>query len=244
MNNLREEDVLFQKTYECPVCYEKFKSLTVRAGKLYSNEMDDDLRPIYRNVEPLKYEAIVCPHCGYGAFSRYFERLMPMQVKYIREEIQSKYTGVTYSTDKFSYEEAIERYKMVISSDRAAKVKSSRIAYTYLKLGWLIRSRLEHEGEELSEETQKMLKDEEMDCIKKAYDEYVVAFSSEHFPMSGMDELTLSFLVAELAYKLGQYDESMKMISKIFENKNAPKRVKDKAYELKERIRAQKKEEQ
>ena len=63
MDNLKEEDIVFQKTYDCPVCYKEFKTLAVRAGKIYSRDMDEDLRPIYKSLDPLKYEAIVCPHC-------------------------------------------------------------------------------------------------------------------------------------------------------------------------------------
>lgn len=244
MDNLKEEDIVFQKTYDCPVCYKEFKTLTVRAGKIYSRDMDEDLRPIYKDIDPLKYEAIVCPHCGYAALSRYFDQLMPLQVRYLRESVPSKYKGLQYSTDKYSYDEAIRRYKMVILSDEVEVAKNSRKAYTYLKFGWLIRSKLEHEGETLSGEIREQLQKEELENIENAYDKYLLAFSSETFPMSGMDELTLTVLVAELAYKIGKYDESLRTLSKVFENRNAPRRVKDKAYYLKERIRSQQKAQQ
>ena len=241
MDNLKEEDIVFQKTYDCPVCYKEFKTLAVRAGKIYSRDMDEDLRPIYKGLDPLKYEAIVCPHCGYAALSRYFDQLMPMQIRYLRESVQSQCKGLQYSTDKYSYDEAIGRYKMVLISDEVEAAKNSRKAYTYLKLGWLIRSKLEHEGETLSEEIKEQLQKEELENIENAYNKYVLAFSSETFPMSGMDELTLTVLVAELAYKVGKYDESLRTLSKVFENRTAPRRVKDKAYYLKERIRSQQK---
>lgn len=242
MDNLQEEDIVFQKTYDCPVCYKEFKTLAVRAGKIYSRDMAEDLRPIYKGIDPLKYEAIVCPHCGYAALSRYFDQLMPMQIKYLRESVQSKCKGLQYSGDKYSYDEAIRRYKMVIISDEAENAKNSRRAYTYLKLGWLLRSRLEHEGETLSEKRREQCQQEELENIENAYHRYMLAFSSETFPMSGMDELTLTVLVAELAYRIGKYDESLRTLSKVFENKSAPRRVKDKAYYLKERIRSRQKE--
>ena len=76
-----------------------------------------------------------------------------------------------------------------------------------------------------------------MECIQNAYDGYIKAFSSETFPMSGMDEMTLSFLLAQLAFSLGNYKDSLKMLANIFGNKNVSPRIKDKALLLKEHIR-------
>ena len=71
----KEKDYLFSKTYDCPVCGEKFKDITVKANRARLVHMDRDLRPVHDEIEPLKYEAIVCPKCGYAALGRYFGTL-------------------------------------------------------------------------------------------------------------------------------------------------------------------------
>ena len=78
-----------------------------------------------------------------------------------------------------------------------------------------------------------------MECIQNAYDGYVKALSNETFPMSGMDEQTVMCLVAELAFKLGKYRESLMIISQIMEKKSTAPRIKDKMLGLKEKIRAE-----
>lgn len=237
--SVKEEDCLFPKTHECPVCYEKFKSLAVRAGKLHSIGQDDDLRPLYRGMDPIKYDAIVCPHCGYAALSRYFNNMMPHQGRTLRAEVQSQFKGMKTSDDLYSYDEAILRYKMVLMCDVIGGVKTSRRAYTCLKLGWVLRGKLENEGPKLSSEECDKLHAEELECIQNAYDGYVKALSSESFPMSGMDETTVVCLVAELAFKLEKYRESLMLISQIMGKNDVAPRIKDRVLTLKEKIRTE-----
>lgn len=236
---LKEEECLFPKTYKCPCCDKEFKTLAVRAGKLRSIGQDEDLRPIYREMDPLKYDGIVCPHCGYAALSRYFNNMMPVQRRKLREEIQSQFKGIDVSTDFYSYDEAIMRYKLVLMSDVVGGVKNSRKAYTCLKLAWVIRGKIEKEGPKLSPSECEKLHADEIECIQNAYDGYVMAFSSENFPMSGMDEITATYLTAELAFELEKYRESLKLLSKIIGNNAASARIKNKAVDLKEKIREQ-----
>lgn len=234
---IKEEEYLFPKTHECPVCYETFKSLAVRAGKLHSIGVDDDLRPLYKGMDPLKYDAIVCPHCGYAALSRYFDRMMPHQGKILRAEVKAKFKGMNISDDLYSYDEALLRYKMVLMCDVIGGVKLSRRAYSCLKLGWIIRGKLESEGAILTQEQCDELRAEELECIQNAYEGYVKALSAEPFPMSGMDEQTVLCLVAELAYKLEKYREALLLVSQLVGKKDVAPRIKDKALSLKEKIR-------
>lgn len=236
---LKEEDFLFLKTYQCPCCDGEFKTLAVRAGKLRSIGQDEDLRPLYREMDPLKYDAIVCPCCGYAALSRYFNNMMPLQRKRLRKEVQPQFRGIDASTDCYSYDEAIMRYKIVLMNDVVGKVKNSRKAYTCLKLAWIIRGKIEKEGPKLSPSECENLHQDEMECIQNAYDGYVMAFSSERFPMSGMDEITVTYLTAELAFELEKYRESLQILSQIIGNNSTPARIKNKAVDLKEKIREQ-----
>ena len=68
---IQEEDLLFDKSFTCPVCDEEFHSKMVRTGKVKLLSADSDLRPKYQMVDSLKYDALVCPHCGYAS-QRYF----------------------------------------------------------------------------------------------------------------------------------------------------------------------------
>ena len=85
----QEEACLFPKSYTCPVCDENFKSLAVRKSKMYTLGMDEDLRPKYRWVDPVKYEVVLCPVCGYGALSRYFDEMIPAWRKLLQTNLPS-----------------------------------------------------------------------------------------------------------------------------------------------------------
>ena len=43
----KEEDFLFEKTYECPVCSQQFKERTLRTGKARLLKTDMDLKPTF-----------------------------------------------------------------------------------------------------------------------------------------------------------------------------------------------------
>ena len=66
-----EEDIIFDKTYNCPVCDSEFKSKMVKTGRVKLKSLDTDLRPQYLQADPLKYDAVLCPHCGYAALNRF-----------------------------------------------------------------------------------------------------------------------------------------------------------------------------
>ncbi|MDD6070460.1 MAG: DUF2225 domain-containing protein [Clostridiales bacterium] len=239
----KEEDYLFLKSYKCPICDKSFKSLTVRSGKIRVVDKEDDLRPVYRELDPIKYEPVVCYYCGYASLSRYFDTIMPLQAKRLRAEVKSSFLGLKEAEkDFYSYDDAIMRYKMVLYCDVIGNVKSSRKAYTCLKMAWVIRGKLENEGDSLTKEERNKLQADELECIQNAYEGYCLAFSSETFPVSGMDEMTLTYLVAELAFRLGNYREALQLLSRIIGNGNVSTRIKSKAVDLKERIRAKVKE--
>lgn len=65
----------------------------IRTGKVKLLSADTDLRPKYQLVDSLKYDALVCPSCGYAALSRFFKFMMPAQAKLIRENITKILVG-------------------------------------------------------------------------------------------------------------------------------------------------------
>ena len=80
---VKEEEFLFDKTHICPLCDTTFTTRTVKIGKTKALAHDSDLRPRYRNIDVLKYDAIVCPKCGFAAITRYFKPVSSTQAKWI-----------------------------------------------------------------------------------------------------------------------------------------------------------------
>ncbi|MSS62552.1 DUF2225 domain-containing protein [Velocimicrobium porci] len=238
-HEVTEAELLFEKTYSCPVCYKEFKTKVMRTGKVKLLSADTDLRPKYQNVDSLKYEAIVCPHCGYAALNRFFEHIVSVQAKFIREQISSNFKGLEYKGDIYTYDDAIARYKLALLNTVVKKGKTSERAYTCLKLAWVIRGKAEN----LPKDTEnydaiiKELKEEEDELIKNAYEGFSSAFMKESFPICGMDELTLTYLIADLARRSKEFEAANRWVSQVITSRAANERIKNKAREIKELIK-------
>ena len=231
---LKEEDVLFDKTFTCPVCDSEFHTKVVRTGRIKLVSQDTDLRPKYSMVDSLKYDAVVCPKCGYAALSRFFKFMLPAQAKMIKENISANFKGLSNSGSFYTYDDAIARHQLALANTVVKKAKDSEKAYTCLKLAWLCRGKAESLPKETPDyENQiKQLQQEETELLANAYDGFMSAFSKEDFPMCGMDETTTTYLIADLARRIGKYE--------VLTSRSASDRIKDKARDIKEVINQQK----
>lgn len=209
----------------------------IRTGKVRLIGADADLRPRYQGVDSLKYDAILCPKCGYAALNRYFNFVMASQAKNIKEKISSSFTYQQENELVYSYDDAIMRHKMALLNTVIKNGKCSERAYTCLKLAWLCRGKREQmmQEEHKKEDIQKLV-EEEKELIANAYEGFESAFSKEDFPMCGMDQYTMLYLLAELARRIGKVDEAKRYISKVLVARDAQPRIKNKAFELKEKL--------
>lgn len=234
---LSEEDLLFDKSYTCPVCDTEFKSKMVRTGKAKLVSADSDLRPKYQGIDPLKYDAILCPKCGYASLNRYFNFVMSSQSKMIKEQISKSFKYKPEDEKIYSYDEAITRHKMALLNTVVKKGKTSERAYTCLKLAWLYRGKREElVAKDGSKEEAAELQKEELQFLENAHEGFATAFSQEAFPMCGMDQYTVMYLVAELARRIGKIDEAKRWVSRVLVARDANKRIKDKALALKDML--------
>ncbi len=234
-----EEELIFEKTYKCPVCDHEFKSKMVRTGKVRLAGADSDLRPKYIGVDSLKYDAVLCPKCGYAALNRYFNFIMSGQAKKIQEQISSNFRYMEEGDKVYSYDDAITRHKMALLNTVVKNGKNSEKAYTCLKLAWLYRGKREKlmETDAKKEEILELVK-EEQELLQEAYEGFQAAFGKEDFPMCGMDQYTMMYLLAELARRTGNPDEAKRYVSKVLVARGAQPRIKNKALELKEKLQS------
>ena len=235
---VKEETFLFDKSYECPVCYQGFKAKTVRSGKLRSLGTDRDLRPLYDQMEPLKYDVVICPHCGYAALTRFFGGLTAGQIKAIKENISANFHPVKEEKETYTYEEALYRYKLCLANTIVKHGKVSEKAYICLKAGWLLRSMGENLDPAVEDYNKKMqeIKEQEKDFLKNALDGLITARQTESYPICGMDEVTLEYLIAVLAMEFEKYDISSRLIYNILNTPTVNNRIKDKAREVKDEL--------
>lgn len=239
VKQMTEEECVFDKKVKCPVCDKEFTTKTVKTGRAKLIGQDTDLRPKYQIIDSLKYDAVLCPNCGYAALSRFFNYMSSVQAKMIREQIGSTFKSVDRGDSPvYSYDEAIMRHKLALLSTVVKKGKASERAYVCLKLAWLTRGKTETLPEDTKEieKVKEQLHKEEREYIENAYEGFTAAFSKEDFPLCGMDELTVTYLVSDLARQLGKYEEAKRYISRILTSRDSNERIKSKARALKDMI--------
>lgn len=235
---VEEKDLVYDKTFECPVCGESFPAKIMKTGKAKSLGMDQDLRVKYEGIDSIKYDVVLCTHCGYTALSRYFPNITNPQAKLVKENISSKVKLHTYTGEIYSYEEAMERYQLCLANTVVKRGRSSEKAYVCLKSAWLLRGYQESLAVDEKDNSGKIaeLKAMEDNYLQNAYTGFLEARQSESFPMCGMDEKTIDYLIAVLAVRFKKYDVASKLVAAILTSPSANARTKDKARELKEQI--------
>lgn len=246
VEEFHEADALFDKNYECPICEEKFAAKTIRTGRTRAIKMDVDLRPMYEPVDGLKYDAILCPHCGYAALSKYFGKITNLQRKNIKETICVNFKKSNrVEGDFYTYDEAIAIHKVALANAIAKKSVASEKAFICLKIAWLFRGKMEHatvaDGDLLilKEECEK----NEREFLQSAYEGFTAARQNEMPPICGMDDPTLEYLLAVNAMKFGDNEIAAKLIGSVLISTQASSRLKDKARDLKQMLIAKIKEE-
>lgn len=236
----KETDFLYTKEFECPVCDKKFKQLVIKSSKTRPLSADKDLKPNYRNIEPLKYDVIHCSQCGYAALIRYYGPLAKPHKEMLKKTIAVNFKSTpNVLNDTISYPEAFSRYQLVLANAMCRQAKNSEIALIYLKMAWLLREMQKHTDEfESADLTKEKLAEMEEESLKNAKDGFVEARLNENPPIAGMNEITIDYLLAVLSMRFKEYENASKLISEILGSTTANSTQKDRARDLKEELRA------
>lgn len=235
---LEEKDLIFDRTFTCPVCDKQFSSKVMKTGKARLVSTDIDLRYRYEGIDSVKYDLITCTRCGYTALNRYFSTISTAQGKLVKENIYGKVKLQELMGETYSYEDMLERYKLALVCAIVKRAKDSEKAYICLKTAWLLRGYAEELElkNELTDQLRQELKEQELEYIQNALEGFVHAVQKENVPICGMDSLTVDYLIAALAYQVKKDDIAAKKLSEILVSNTANERVKNRARELKQLV--------
>ena len=213
-----EKTLLLDRTYECPICDHKIKAKSVKTSVAKFVETKADLRPIYSNINVTKYDTQV-------------------QRKLLREKIQANYKShEEVVCDAYSTETAISRLKMALLCTVTKAGKESEIGNICLKIDWLYQDLADELDENSSdyESKKENYLAEAHNFAMNAYEHLSKARMEEEFPIAGMNETTLDYLLSYLGYVKGEYQTAMQYLSGVVSTRGISPRLKDKCLELKE----------
>lgn len=215
--------VLYDKNYTCPICENTFKAKSIRVGKNQLLEVDDDLYAHYAIINPLLYDVITCPNCNYSAIVKNFEKLLPRQQKWLQTNLVSVFTHPTAFGEYTTTEEAIHKHKLALLMAINKKSKIGEQSYLALHIAWLYRDL----GDDVNEKA----------FLQKAFAGFSETLETETTPILGLDEYTIMYMLAAIAFKLGDTESSKKFLSILLTTSGLSSRIKDRALDLKDKLR-------
>jgi uncharacterized protein (DUF2225 family) len=118
---------------------------------------------------------------------------------------------------------AKERYLMALLCATLKKTRSSERAMLCLRLAWFS----DMEEDEEAAKTFRIY-------ARKGFER---AYANETFPIYGMDSLVLCYLLGELCRRTDERDSALRYISQVITTKGVGKRLKEKAYNVRDLIR-------
>ncbi len=219
---LKEKSLLYDREVTCPVCGNIFKAKSIKTSSYRILKKDSDLFIRYSVINPYFYDVWVCNECGYTAMKRDFNKIRSFQINSVKEKITPTWIPKVYP-EVYNIDIAIERFKLSLLNYVVIGSPYSKKGFNSLKLAWMYRLKNDYEKE-------KLFLNEALESLKEAY-------SSEDFPMYGMDRYTAMYLIAELMRKAGNTEESLRWFSNVITCTGISSRLKNLARDQKDLIK-------
>lgn len=236
-----DEEFIFDKKMTCVVCDKPFTTKVLKSNRARRLESDVDLRPRYGHIDTLKYGICSCPNCGYSAMHSAFSHLSARQINNIKEQVcvhvlPEDRGGWT----SYTYDQAIRMHELALQCAEAKLAKNGEKAYLHMLMAWLLREK-KKEAEKIT--IDELREQEVKSCHEQADAHYLAAFEgfqqammNEMFPIAGLNQPTLEYILAYMAFYFGKLEVSAKLIGSVLTTSSASRNVKDRALELKDEI--------
>jgi len=183
---------------------------------------DSDLFIRYSIINPYFYDVWVCNECGYAAMKRDFNKIKSFQINSVKEGITPNWVPREYP-EIYNIDIAIERFKLSLLNYVVIESTFSKKGFNCLKLAWMYRLKNSYDKENL-------FLNQALESLKEAY-------SSEDFPIYGMDNYTTMYLIAELMRRTGSTEEALRWFSNVITCPGISSRLKNLARDQKDLIK-------
>lgn len=216
-------DFVYERKVVCPVCNRDIRIKSVKTSGIRVLSRETDFMTVYDEPNPLFYDAWMCLSCGYTALSSKFNAITDKQITLVKQNITSKWKlNKSYPT-VFTVDNAIETHQMALLNAVTTQAKDSDKAMICLKLSWLYRIKQDKSSEKKFQE--------------HALLGFTNALESERFPVFGLDETSLEYLIGEIYRRLGDNSNALLWFSRVLSSREAKSRIKDMARNQKDTIK-------
>ena len=195
-------EVLYDKSVKCPICNNSFSSKRMRSSACRIEKREEDFCVVYKGHNPMHYEILVCPQCGYAASENSFDSLTPTETAKIREILCGKVIGRSFCGER-SINDALDSFKLALFIAQARDAKKSTLGGLCLKLAWIYRE---------------MKSDKENVFLAHALENYKEAYNVEPLPFGNLDEISIQYLMGELSRRLENFDDAVFWFNKAIMN--------------------------
>ena len=186
----------YSKKLICPICKSHFQTTKIKSEKVKIERKDTDLFRYFKSENPYFYEINVCPSCGFSYSDNFNQELDTAAIGKFLKTVSLQWKKQDY-TGKRNVTQAIETYKLALLTAQTIDLNENIIASILLRISWLNRL-IGNSNEE------KRFMKGAVDFFEKTY-----STSMLHSDKSMSSEMMV-YLLGELNYRLGQYDESIK----------------------------------
>ncbi|RRD96429.1 DUF2225 domain-containing protein [Clostridiales bacterium COT073_COT-073] len=220
---------LFQKEMNCPACGRQFMDSYPRYSRLRIDYVEPDLRPCYvSGINPFSYDVTVCFNCGYAMLTDCFTEMNEWQRERVRKTIMPKFHSRHYPMI-LTEEQAEEKYKLAHLSAQVMGLKDSEMGYLMLRTAWFYKTQPEPKEIQCNQEAG--LNETVLKYYQNALPLLEKAYVTEKFPIRGMNELTLAYLIGVLHYRLQNYEETNKWLKVCYANREITKKENSRIFE-------------
>lgn len=220
-NNSEEaggEDQFLQEEYTCPCCDSPVRALKTINKYLKLIKTDNDFCQHYKTVNPLFYEIIICPGCGYAFSHDSLEKLSHGAKQIVREKIKKMSRPPSYGGPR-SLDEAIECFQYAFQFHYDLKVNGFTKPDLSLKLAWLYRYKEDTENEKKH--------------LLLALERFLAAYENGKYE-DAENDIYMMYIIGQIHLKTGNPGEALKWLSRITQHPQ-----KDRASNLVEKAREQ-----
>mgnify|MGYP000397301625 CR=1 FL=1 len=193
---------LYEKNFKCPICNNSFSSKRVRVSSLRVDRRDEDFCTIYKSDNPMYYEILVCPKCGYASSETNFDNLSLKELNTLKEVLSGKVVNRSFCGER-TINDALDSFKLALFIAKSRDAKDSVIAGLTLKLAWIYRE----------------LKDEkELEFLRYTLEYYKNAYDKENFPIGNLDEISIQYLLGEISRRVNELNDAVFWLNKALTN--------------------------